>query len=160
MYTIVKDGVAVCGASEIDGLPTEEMKREAKRIGGKIVAARINKPFINPRMQMYGQYTTIVRADRVDYNYSVVEISTETVRQNIVAESKQEAEKRILAIAPIWKQINAIADPDPEITAKVKAVRDASNAFEAEIQAMDRDALAVLAVAGWSGWPEVSKTIQ
>jgi len=153
MYTIVKDGVAVCGASEIDGLPTEEMKREAERTGGKIVAAKINKPPINPRMQMHGQYSTIVRADRVDYNYSVVEIPTETVRQNMVAESKQEAEKRILAIAPIWKQINAIADPDPEITAKVKAVRDASNVLEAEIKSMDRDALSILNIEGWDGWP-------
>jgi len=153
MYTIVKDGVAICGACEVDGKPSGEMKREAERTGGKIVAAKINKPPINPRMQMHGQYSTIVRADRVDYNYSVVEIPTETVRQNMVAESKQEAEKRILAIAPIWKQINAIADPDPEITAKVKAVRDASNVLEAEIKSMDRDALSILNIEGWDGWP-------
>ncbi len=153
MYTITKDGVAICGASEVNGKPSEEMKREAERSGGKIVAAKINKPPINPRMQMHGQYATIVRANRVDYNYSVVEIPTEVIRQNLIAESKQEAEKRILAIAPIWKQINAIVDPDPEITAKVKAVRDASNVLEAEIKSMDRDALSILNIEGWDGWP-------
>ncbi|WP_419783589.1 hypothetical protein [Maridesulfovibrio sp.] len=153
MYTIVKDGVAVCGASEVNGKPSEEMKREAERTGGKIVAAKINKPPINPRMQMHGQYATIVRADRVDYNYSVVEIPTETVRQNLIDFVGKHAEQRILEFAPYWKQINAITDPDPDFTAKIKAVRDASNVLETELKAMDRDALSILNIEGWEGWP-------
>ncbi|WP_320008456.1 hypothetical protein [Maridesulfovibrio sp.] len=153
MYTIVKDGVAVCGASEVNGNPSEEMKNMSAATGGKIVAVKINKPSINPRMQMHGQYSTIVRTDRVDYNYSVVEISTETVRQNLIDFVGKHAEQRILEFAPYWKQINAITDPDPDLTARIKAVRDASNVLETEIKAMDRDSLSILNIEGWDGWP-------
>ncbi|WP_419783738.1 hypothetical protein [Maridesulfovibrio sp.] len=153
MYTIVKDGVAICGASEVNGKAPLEMKRMAVAAGGKIVAVKINKPSINPRMQMHGQYTTIVGDDRVDYNYSVVEIPTETVRENLIAFVGKHAEERILKFAPYWKQINAITDPDPDLTARIKAVRDASNVLETEIKAMDRDALSILNIEGWEGWP-------
>ncbi|WP_320007730.1 hypothetical protein [Maridesulfovibrio sp.] len=154
-YVVVINGEVAYGPSEVDGKPSDEMKRLEKQTGGKIYPAYIHKPPLNVRMQVYGNSVPTIGVDRVDYHYPVVDRSDSAIRKNLCDEVKAEAEKRALGIAPYWKQINAITDPDPELTARIKAVRDASDQLEANIKVMDRDGLAAVNVAGWSGWPEV-----
>lgn len=67
---------------------------------------------------------------------------------------KSEAEHRILNIAPLWKQINAISDPDDTITNTVKAVREASNNFETLVSNMTESELKKVDVKTWQGWPD------
>ena len=154
MFALVKDNTPLAGPSAVNGKPSDKMKEMEARTGGKIIPAEIVNPLINPRMQMYGTYSVQVRDSKAIYIYPVLDIPIETVRENLIDFVGKHAEERILKFAPYWKQINAITDPDPDLTARIKAVRDASNALEAEIKAMDRDGLAALVVEGWSGWPE------
>ena len=53
---------------------------------------------------------------------------------------KAEAERQILAIAPLWKQLNDIREPSPEGNARlaaIDAIRAQSNADEAKARGMN-----------------------
>ncbi|WP_415718281.1 hypothetical protein [Maridesulfovibrio sp.] len=150
-YVVILNGEPVFGPST----KIESLEKYIKRNGGELKRAVWICPTRNRRIQTYvGPFVDITK-DPVEYSKRVIEIPTETVRKNLIDFVGKYAEQRILAFAPYWKQINAITDPDPDLTARIKAVRDASNVLEAEIKAMDRDGLAALAVEAWSGWPEV-----
>jgi hypothetical protein len=154
-YVVIKDGVPVYGPGDDE----KYLKKMALKCGGELKRQVDIRPAITPRMQVYGKYDVVIGPERVEYVYSVLDIPTDTVRENLFDATKKEAEKRALGIAPYWKQINAITDPDPDTTAKIKAVRDASDQLEDDIKAMDRAALAAVNIAGWSGWPEGTQTV-
>lgn len=60
---------------------------------------------------------------------------------------KAEARRRIMAIAPEWRQLNAIRESETAIFAKIDAIRAASDAIEA----MDPIPLDYRSDAYWSG---------
>ncbi|WP_288804059.1 hypothetical protein [uncultured Novosphingobium sp.] len=80
----------------------------------------------------------------------------ENRRAALVRRTKAEAERRILAISPVWRQANDLRAPCPDAEARftaIDAVRAASNAIEAELAAAEPDALAAWPVADNPLWP-------
>ncbi|MFC0685066.1 hypothetical protein [Novosphingobium clariflavum] len=80
----------------------------------------------------------------------------EALRAALVRRTKAEAERRILAIAPVWRQVNDLRAPCTDAEARftaIDAVRAASNAIEAELAAADAEALADWPVTDNPLWP-------
>lgn len=84
-------------------------------------------------------------------------------RARLMSEVRSEASRRILAVAPIWRQINDVRDLAAADTAQhdailariaaIDAVRAASDVLEAAIVAMNSTQLAALDPADSTHWP-------
>lgn len=60
--------------------------------------------------------------------------------EDTIAAIKAEAERQILEVAPIWRQLNDIREPTPEGDARLAAIdalRAQSNADEAKVRGMN-----------------------
>lgn len=80
------------------------------------------------------------------------------VLPGLIATVKAEAARRIEAVAPLWRQINDLAEPDAagaaERRAFVKAVRAYSNQAETALESSsDARTLAITMAAITRGWP-------
>lgn len=75
--------------------------------------------------------------ETVEHESGEIIYRAETILPTILKEIKQEAFLRIEAVAPLWKQINDLHDPDSpgkeERSQSIQAVRDWSNQLEAEV---------------------------
>lgn len=71
---------------------------------------------------------------------------TEALRARAIRLVKREAMRRIEAVAPLWRQLNDLHEPDaPGVTERrvaINAIRMTSNRIEAELQALDAAVLA------------------
>lgn len=79
----------------------------------------------------------------------------------LIASIKAEAARRIEAIAPLWRQINDLAEPQAvgaaERRAAIDEIRAWSNQAEAMLaEAMDADDLEAVLQSIAAGWPETS----
>ncbi|WP_103730650.1 hypothetical protein [Novosphingobium sp. HII-3] len=82
--------------------------------------------------------------------------SAAALEARIVAAVKREAERRILAVSPVWRQLNDVRELSPEATERfqmIDAIRAASDAMEAEIAALSAQDLADYAVVENPRWP-------
>lgn len=104
---------------------------------------------------VYDKISRIVGDDTIEWIGDPVDISgfiAAEIRSNLTAETKAEANRRILAILPEWKQRNYTARAVEKVAAgevgddewnamqtawqQIKAIRVASDAIEAEINAL------------------------
>lgn len=67
---------------------------------------------------------------------------------------KQEAERRIEQVAPIWRQLNALRDDPASFDwSMIDAIRAASDALEQFVDAADEASLSTLNIGGDAHWP-------
>ncbi len=77
-------------------------------------------------------------------------------RARLVDAIKAEAARRILAIAPLWQQLNDLRSPTLEARhrgVQIDAIRHASNLIEAEVKALKADAIDGFDVRSAPLWP-------
>lgn len=82
--------------------------------------------------------------------------SIEERRAAALRRVKRHASRRIERIAPIWRQLNDQRAPGPESQSRfaaIDAVREASDAIEAEIADLSAAALDALDIAAHPLWP-------
>ncbi|MCK5133238.1 MAG: hypothetical protein KAR40_13935 [Candidatus Sabulitectum sp.] len=78
-------------------------------------------------------------------------------KDNAINEVKAEANRRIERIVPIWKQINSLADGDPDdvFAITVIPIRNASNEIENEINAkLEVGTVLAFDITNHNLWPE------
>lgn len=84
--------------------------------------------------------------------------STQAQRAQLMQQVKREAGRRILAVSPLWRQLNDIRHPDlPDSMARfaaIDAVRAASQAIETAIDQCAPAKLAAINVPSHPLWPE------
>lgn len=83
--------------------------------------------------------------------------TAEELRAKLLAETDREANRRILAISPIWQQMNDMRQPSDagmERFVAIDAVRAASNAVERAIAACPAAQLTDFTVSTHTLWPE------
>lgn len=77
--------------------------------------------------------------ETVSYKTGNIEFDAKAIKPALIAEIKAIAERKILAIAPIWRQINDLANPSENGAAsrrkQINEVRAWSNEIEALIDA-------------------------
>ena len=80
-------------------------------------------------------------------------------REQLLRAIKREANRRILTIAPVWRQLNDMRLPDNaparSRTAAIDAVRAASEIIERDLAETDDAALPAFPVSEHPLWPEV-----
>lgn len=79
------------------------------------------------------------------------------IRASIIASIRSEAQRRILRIAPIWRQLNDLRTVSPEGTirfALIDSIRAASEIIEADARDTATSALSDFPVATHPMWPE------
>lgn len=77
-------------------------------------------------------------------------------RVELAAMIRLEAARRIMAIAPVWQQLNDLRAPSPESAARfaaIDAVRTASNLIEQDLSETDTPGLPGFPVADHPLWP-------
>lgn len=83
--------------------------------------------------------------------------TAEELRAKLLAETDREANRRILAISPIWQQMNDMRQPSDggmERFVAIDAVRAASNAVERAIAVCPAADLAAFSVSPHTLWPK------
>lgn len=83
--------------------------------------------------------------------------SAAAVRSALTASIRREAEARILAVSPVWQQLNDMREPGEAGAirfARIDAIRAASNAIEDLAASLPFADLAAFPVANHMLWPE------
>lgn len=84
--------------------------------------------------------------------------SAEQQRAATIAGIRAEAQRRILAVSPLWRQMNDLRAPDAPAAAQrfaaIDAIRAASALIERDAAETSTDALAGFPIANHPLWPE------
>jgi hypothetical protein len=79
------------------------------------------------------------------------------LRAATIEKVKAQASRRILAISPLWQQMNDLRLPTDDGDARfarIDAIRHASDAIEADVAAMSARSIEALDLATHIAWPE------
>lgn len=130
------------GALHGDAVPADVVRLTARRHADLMEA------------QAQGARIVVKNGKPVAQILDVMEIDQ---RATSLAAVKMEARRRIEAVAPIWRQLNDTRSPSDAGAlrfARIDAIRSASAALEAIVQATADDALSSLSLADHPAWPE------
>lgn len=140
--------------------PSESMERIYNREGGDFFAAFNVYPPLNPRVETYGAFNLLIRPDKVNYVYPVVDKPLSQAQQYVKGLVDDETQARIFAYfgvdnmtEALRKEINAMTESNTEAIDMLLALRTAGKSLKAEIDSMDRNGLVGLIINQWEGWP-------
>jgi hypothetical protein len=134
---------------EVVGKRRVEVSREFVKTGRELMLTERDKPYAIGLVGTGEEHRAAVEAIMAAH----VPFHGHAAKKT--AEVKREANRRIEAVAPVWKQLNAVraAKPNDPLFAAVDAIRAASDAIEARLKGMTDAEAGAFDVATAVEWP-------
>lgn len=157
---IVKDGTVTHGSWQ-NGLtePSRGMINAINK-GGELFTAVADRPPLNARTEMYGNFTLDFQPDKVVYAYPVIDKPIEQVRTGVQSEVDTETQTRIFAYFEVdnmtealRKEVNAMSENETEKIDMLIAIRTAGKTLKTEVESLSFKELKDLNIPEWQGWP-------